>query len=103
MQPPVSRDEWISQMIDMHMLAYAADECGDVLSDRTVRLDGEQAGMRSFRCPVDGPDAVAVQVLATHSNEGWALVCGGDLTPPAQLSAFEQECQSLLAGFHFGL
>jgi hypothetical protein len=26
MQPPVSRDEWISQMIDMHMLAYAADE-----------------------------------------------------------------------------
>jgi len=85
MQPPVSRDEWIRQMVAMHMLTYAADECSGVLEDQLVPLDGEEARMRTFRCPIDGPDAVAVQVLATHRNEGWALLCGGDVAPSAQL------------------
>jgi hypothetical protein len=74
-KPDVSRDEWIRQMLDQQAITYSPDECRQAENQALVTLDAEQARMRSFHCPIDGPNAMAVQVLATHHNEGWVVMC----------------------------
>lgn len=57
--------------------------------------------MLSFHCPIDGPDAIAVQVLAKHGDDGWVVMCFNEKEAKGNLPEFEQRCNGWLSTFEF--
>jgi hypothetical protein len=48
---------------------------------------------------VTGPKAIAVQVLATHNNDGWVVMCYSELGKAGPISGLEQQCERWLSSF----
>ena len=88
-------------MLDQQAITYSPDECRQAENQALVSRDAEQARMRSFHCPIDGPNAMAVQILATHHNEGWVVMCDQEPAASPSLQTFEQQCDTWLKSFRF--
>jgi hypothetical protein len=97
----VSLDQWIKQLIAIKAITYQPEECKSVEDDRPTSLGGESARMRAFHCPIDGPKAIAVQVLATHHTDGWVVMCYSEQGKAGPLPGLEQQCQRWLSSFRF--
>jgi hypothetical protein len=97
----VSLEQWIKQLIATRAITYEPEECKSVEDDRATSLGGEKARMRAFHCPVDGPKAIAVQVLATHNKDGWVVMCFSELGKAGPISGLEQQCERWLSSFQF--
>jgi hypothetical protein len=97
----VSLEQWIKQLIATKVITYHPDECKSVEDDRATDLGGEKARMLAFHCPIDGPKAIAVQVLATHNNDGWVVMCYSELGKVGPISGIEQQCERWLSSFQF--
>jgi hypothetical protein len=97
----ISLDQWVEQLITSKAITYPPGECSPVEDDRATSLGGETARMLAFHCPVDGPKAVAVQVLATHGGEGWIAMCFSEEGKAGPLPAFERQCELWLSTFQF--
>jgi hypothetical protein len=73
--PAMTLEQRIQQMRETGTITYRPEECRPVENDKEVFLAAEPARRLSFHCPVDGPDAIAVQVLAKHGDDGWVAMC----------------------------
>jgi hypothetical protein len=93
--------QWIKHLVATKAITYPADECRPVEHERATTLGKEPARMRAFHCPVDGPKAAAAQVLATHKNEGWIVMCYSEEGKVGPLPALEQQCERWLSTFRF--
>jgi hypothetical protein len=96
----VSVDEWIRQMTAIKAITYPDRQCAAVEDEQTSELGGEEARLLAFHCPVDGPDAVAAQILAKHGRAGWLVMCYSE-EKLGSLEALEQHCAEWLRGFAF--
>jgi hypothetical protein len=96
-----SLDQWIDELRSEHVITYEPDQCGPVEDERTTTLGGEPAQMLAFHCPVDGPDAVAAQVLARHEDTGWVVMCYSETGRAGALAEHEQQCERWLSSFEF--
>lgn len=96
-----SLDKWVEHMRKTRTISYPPSVC--VSPERSSRssLGGETALVLSFHCPVDGPLAVATQVLTMHRGLGYAAMCYDEDRPRGPLPEFEQACLRLLEGFAF--
>jgi hypothetical protein len=97
----VSLDQWIEQLIAIKAITYQPEECNPVEDDRPASLGGEPARMRAFHCPIDGPKAIGVQVLATHDMDGWVVMCFSEQGKAGSIAGLEQQCQRWLSSFQF--
>jgi hypothetical protein len=98
---PVSLDQWIEQLRADHLITYKPGECVSVEDQRATTLGGEPAEMLGFHCPVDGPDAVAAQVLTRHGDTGWVVMCYSEKGKAGTLPEHEQQCDRWLSTFQF--
>lgn len=96
-----SLDQWIDELRSEGVITYEPGQCAPVEDERTTRLGGEPALMLAFHCPVDGPDAVAAQVLARHEDTGWVVMCYSETGVTGTLSEHEQQCERWLVSFEF--
>jgi hypothetical protein len=99
--PDESLTQWIAQMVATGTISYPPWDCGSVEDERAATLDKEAAHLRAFHCPVDGPNAIAVQVLALHRGGGWVVQCFSEQGKGGPIPAFEEQCQRWLQTFHF--
>jgi hypothetical protein len=90
---------WIADMTARQDITYA--ECVAPEHERPAMLGGEVARMRAFHCAVDGPDALAIQVLTTHNGFGWVVLCYSESGESGRIPAAEQQCSKWLQGFSF--
>ena len=95
----VGLDEWIADMVRRRAITYPHHQCNEVEHARTIELDGEPARARAFHCPVDGTEAVAVQVLALHDGAGWVVMCYGHHV--GDIDVMERHCDGWLSSFEF--
>jgi hypothetical protein len=96
-----SLGKWIEKMTVIHAITYGQFECTAVEDDRATSLGGEKARIHAFHCPVDGPVAIAVQVLVTHNDFGWVAMCYSEGDEAGQIPAFEKQCMRWLSTFRF--
>jgi hypothetical protein len=96
-----SLDQWIEQLRSDHLITYEPGECGAVEDQRATTLGGEPAEMLGFHCPVDGPDAVAAQVLTRHGDTGWVVMCFSEKGRAGTLPEHQQQCERWLSTFQF--
>lgn len=99
--PGVSLQQWVDDMTASHTITYGDITC--VPPEHTVdgSLDGESAIVHSFHCPIDGPNGMAVHVLALHAQHGYLTMCGSPQGTGGTLVGLETMCGRLLAGFRF--
>jgi hypothetical protein len=95
----VSPDQWIEQLIADRAITYQPEQCNPVEDERPASLGGEPARMRAFHCPIDGPKAIGVQILATHDMDGWVVMCLSEKGNPGPIASVEQQCQRWLSSF----
>jgi hypothetical protein len=95
-------DQWIRAMSETRTISYGPEECRPVEDERATTLDGESARLRGFHCPIDGPNAIAVQILARHHADGWIFECYSEKAAGGALPAFEQQCQQWASTLRFG-
>ncbi|WP_344139895.1 hypothetical protein [Pedococcus bigeumensis] len=76
-------------------------ECVAPEHERAATLGGEVARMRAFHCPVDGPNALAIQVLTTHDGFGWVALCYSESGESGRIADAEQQCSTWLQEFSF--
>jgi hypothetical protein len=98
----MSLARWIDTLRSDQVITYASDVCGPVEDERSMTLGGEPARMLAFHCPVDGPDAVAAQVLARHQDTGWVVMCYSERGRAGKLAEHEEQCERWLSSFEFG-
>jgi len=96
-----SLDEWTEQLRSDHLITYKPGECGPVEDQRATTLGGETAKMLAFHCPVDGPDAVAAQVLTRHGDTGWVVMCYSEKGKTGTLPEHQRQCDRWLSTFQF--
>lgn len=96
-----SVDEWVEHMRKTRTISYPPSVCASPERSSRSSLGGETALVLSFHCPVDGPLAVATQVLTMHRGLGYAAMCYDEDPPREPLPEFEQACLRLLEGFAF--
>jgi hypothetical protein len=94
-----SLSAWIARMTAREDITYP--QCAEVQRLGTATLGGAVAQIRAFHCPVDGPKALAVQVLATHGGFGWVALCYSESGETGPLPDAEHQCSSWLQGFRF--
>lgn len=90
---------WIAELTARGDITYP--QCAAPQHLGTVTLGGEQAQTRAFHCPVDGPNALAVQVLTTHNGIGWVALCYSESGETGPIPAAERQCSRWLQGFSF--
>ncbi len=93
--------QWIEQLRSEHLITYQPGECGPVEDQRATTLGGEPAEMLGFHCPVDGPDAVAAQVVARHEDTGWVVMCYSEQGRAGALPEHQEQCERWLSTFQF--
>lgn len=96
-----SLDQWMEHMRKTKTITYAPSVCVSPERSSEASLGGEAARVLSFHCPVDGPLAVATQVLTIHQGQGYAAMCYDEDPPRGPIPDFEQACLRLLEGFAF--
>lgn len=96
-----SLDQWVEHMRKTRTINYPPSVCMSPERSSLASLGGETALVLSFHCPVDGPLALATQVLTMHRGLGYAAMCYDEDPPRGPLPEFEQACLSLLEGFAF--
>jgi hypothetical protein len=96
-----SLDQWIEQLRVARLITYDPDQCVSTEDQRATSLADEPAQMLGFHCPVDGPDAVAAQVVARHGDTGWVVMCFSEKVKAGNLSEHEQQCERWLSTFQF--
>ena len=70
------------------------------MTERPILGERRHASL-AFHCPVDGPKAIAVQVLATHNKDGWVVMCFSELGKAGPIPGLEQQCERWLSSFQF--
>jgi hypothetical protein len=100
-QDSVPLGEWIDRLQTDQVITYEAGECAPVEDRHVTTLGGEPAEMLAFHCPVDGPDAVAAQVLAKHEDTGWVVMCYSEKGRAGALAEHQQQCERWLSAFEF--
>jgi hypothetical protein len=93
--------DWVRHMTDTKTITYPASTCDAPEHEATATLGHAPALVRSFHCPVDGPLAVAVHVLAIHENFGFVAMCFDKEQANGPIPEFEGVCLRLLTGFSF--
>ena len=93
--------EWARQMTDTKTLSYPASTCVAPEHEADASLGEVPALVRSFHCPVDGPLAVAVHVLAIHGGHGFVAMCFDEEQANGPIPGFEGACLRLLRGLTF--
>lgn len=94
-------DQWIEQLRSAGLITYEAHECRPVENRSVTTLGGEPAHMLGFHCPVDGPHAVAAQVLARHDDAGWVVMCFSERGKAGALPDHQRQCEKWLSTFEF--
>ncbi len=79
----------------------AYPQCAAPEHERAAMLGGEVARMRAFHCSVDGPNALAIQVLTTHEGFGWVALCYSESGEIGRTAVAEQQCSRWLQEFSF--
>ena len=96
-----SLDQWVEHMRKTRTISYPSSVCVSPETRSVASLGGEAAIVLSFHCPVDGPLALATQVLTMHRGSGYAAMCYDEDPPRGALTEFQRACLSLLEGFAF--
>ena len=93
--------DWVQHMTDTKTISYPISTCVAREHQAAGCLGDATALVRSFHCPVDGPLAVAVQVLAIHEGFGFVAMCFDEEQANGSMPEFEKACLNLLKGFAF--
>jgi hypothetical protein len=99
--PGTQLADWVQHMTDTKTISYPISTCVAPEHQAAGSLGDATAVVRSFHCPVDGPLAVAVQVLAIHENFGFVAMCFDEDQANGPIPEFEGACLNLLKGFAF--
>ncbi len=94
-------DEWIDRLEADKAITYDAGECAPAEERRRTTLGGEPGEMLAFHCPVDGPAAVAAQILVRHEDSGWVLMCYSEAGKAGNLAEHQDQCERWLSTFEF--
>jgi hypothetical protein len=96
-----SLKQWIIEMTTTKTITYPASTCSTPEHISPAALGGAAAELRWFHCPVDGPHAVGVQVLALHRGNGYVVMCYSESGVAGTAPAMAAVCQDWLRLFHF--
>jgi hypothetical protein len=94
-------DEWVDRLQSDQVITYEAGECSAPEERRPTTLGGETAEMLAFHCPIDGPAAVAAQVIARHEDTGWVVMCYSEEGKTGSLAEHQDQCERWLSTFTF--
>ena len=92
---------WLRQLRSTQTITYPEDQCSAPEDATTGSLGGKPAVVLAFHCPVDGPEALAVQVLGVHGGRGFLVMCYSEQGLVGAIPDAEEQCNAWLSGFEF--
>jgi hypothetical protein len=97
----VSLARWVKQMRATRTVIFKPDECVPVEHETTSSLGPEPAISLAFHCPVDGPKAVGVELLALHAGSGFVAFCYSENGRTGTIPQAEAFCTRTMGSFVF--
>jgi hypothetical protein len=97
----VSLAQWVKQMRATRTVIFKPDECVPVEHETTSSLGPEPAISLAFHCPVDGPKALGVTLLALHAGSGFVAFCYSEQGRTGTIPQAEAFCTRTMGSLVF--